>query len=135
MKRFGVKEMVYGVVLVVATLAVLQAVTPYVDGIELAALPDWLVPFVEGTQHILHSSYLATSAGFAWSLFGFLRYYYGDEKVNYETDKLIHTWIWFEGMLVIFSAGLPDNYATVLTGAIMALKSVFNQLKEPPAPT
>lgn len=63
---------------------------------------------------------------------GCLRYYYGDQAVNYEVKRLVDTWLWYEGMLVVFTLGLPEKYAVALTTIIMALKALVGRLKETP---
>ena len=128
--RFGVKEFIIGILAMLSVVTVLQALTPTLVGVDISTLPTWLAPYWETFVHFLETTKLAVICGFGWSLFGFLRYYYGDESVDFEVGKMVETWLWFEGMLLIFVAGLPKEYAMALSTAIMAIKSVLNQAME-----
>jgi hypothetical protein len=121
-----------GTLILIIALAVLQVLTPGVVVIDISSLSGWQLDAVLVIQHFYKVTPIALLAGFAWSLFGFLRYNFGDQTLQYETDKLYQTWMWFEGILVIVAAGFPVPLSLAITGIIMAVKSVFNQLKTPP---
>jgi hypothetical protein len=118
-----------GALILVISLAVLTLLAPAVAVIDTTGMPSWEIQVVAIVQHFFVNTPWALLGGFAWSLFGFLRYNFGDTTVQFETDKLYITWMWFEGILVIVAAGFPTPIAMAITGIIMAVKSVFNQLK------
>jgi len=123
-----------GVLLLIAALAALEFVQPAVMSIDVSALPGWQVQAVIVVQHFFTATPIALLAGFGWSIFGFLRYRFGDPTVQYELNRQYETFVWFEGIIIIVAAGLPTPLATAIAGVIMAVKSVFNALKNPPPP-
>lgn len=124
------KKLIPITIILVVVFAVLNYVQPYVLGINLAKVPPFLLVIVQAVQHFFRVTPLALAVAFGWSLWGFIRYYFGDHATEYELDKLLTTWAWYEGMLLIFVVALPEKYGVVASGIIMAIKSVFNQLKQ-----
>jgi len=124
-----------GILLLIIALAVLQALQPTVVGIDTASLSSWQIQVVDVVQHFFAVTPIALLAGFGWSLFGWLRYKLGDQAVQFEVDKLYSTWMWFEAIIIVLATGFPLPISTAIAGIIMAVKSVFNQLKAPSTPT
>jgi len=130
---FEKQTLLKGALILIVALAVLQIIQPAVIVIDTSKLSGWQVDIVAVVQHFFTATPFALLAGFGWSIFGFLRYKFGDPTVQYELNKQYQTFVWFEGIIIIVSAGLPTPLATAIAGIIMALKSVFNALKNPPA--
>ena len=130
---FEKQKLIYGIIILVAALAVLEFLSPAVMNIDTSTLPGWEAQTVVVIQHFFAVTPVALLAGFGWSIFGFLRYKFGDQTVQYEVTKLYETWTWFEGILVIIAAGLPLPLSIAVSGVIMAVKSVLNTLRAPPA--
>ena len=124
-----------GALIITLALAVLQFFQPAVMSIDTSSLPSWQVNAVIVVQHFFRVTPGALLAGFGWSVFGFLRYKFGDTTVQYELTRMNETLLWFEGITIIVAAGLPTQYALAISGVIMAIKSVLNTYRSaPPLP-
>lgn len=125
-----------GALILLIALAVLQVIQPTVLTIDTSTLASWQTDIILVVQHFFRVTPVALLAGFAWSLFGFLRYKFGDSTVQYELTKMNQTLIWFEGILIIVAAGLPTPIALAVSGVIMATKSVLSTYRSvSPLPT
>ena len=130
MTAFDIKKVIPITILILVSIAILTAIQPYILGIDVSTLPDALKTLVQGFQHFFKVTPFAVGLAFTWSLFGFLRYYFGDQTTEYEIGKFLETWAWAEGAMLIFATGLPQEYSAALTSIIMAIKSVAGQLQK-----
>jgi len=121
-----------GALVLIVAIAVLEFLRPAVMSINILELSAWQIQLVVVVQHFFEVTPIALLAGFTWAFFGFLRYKFSDQTVQFEVEKLYITWMWFEGILLLVAAGLPLPYSIAITGIIMAVKSVLNALRTPP---
>jgi len=132
----GKNTLLQGALILIVALAVLQSLQPAIVDVDTSTFSGWQTQVVAVVQHFFTVTPLALLAGFAWSLFGFLRYKLGDQTVQFEVDKLYSTWMWFEGIIIVVAAGFPLPLSTAIAAIIMAVKSVLNTIKTPqPLPT
>ena len=122
--------LVWTLVFIIAILT-LEILQPTILSINAATLPGILKQVMILVQHFFTVTPIALLAGFAWSLFGYLRYKLGDVTVQYDVNKLYETWMWYEGLIILIAVALPPGQAAAITTVIMAVKSVFNKLKTP----
>ena len=132
---FEKQTLLKGALIIIVSLAVLQIIQPTVVSIDISSLPSWQVGVIVVVQHFFRVTPVALLAGFGWSVFGYLRYKFGDTTVQYELTKMNETIVWFEGITIIVAAGLPTQYALAISGVIMAIKSVLGTYRSaPPLP-
>ncbi len=121
-----------GALVLIVAVAVLEFLQPAVIAIDTSTMAGWESQFVILVQHFFQVTPIALIAGFGWSFFGYLRYRFGDQTVLFEVDKLYSTWMWFEGVIIVVSVGLPLSWTTAITGVIMAVKSILTGMRTPP---
>ena len=121
------EKLLQGILILIVAIAVLEYLSPAVMAIDVSTITvEWEVKAVYMLQSFFQNSPIALVAGFAWALFGFLRYKFGDASVKFEIQKLYSTWMWFEGAIIIFAAAFPTNLSLGITAILMAVKSVVN---------
>jgi type II secretory pathway component PulF len=126
---------VLGVVAVVVALAFIITVAPAVQAVNTTGMTGLELGLVQIAQLLTTSAPIAIIAGFAWSLFGYLRYKAGDNTVNYDLTQLAQTVAWFMGIITPFTYGLNAvnlngvPLATIIAQGFMTFKAVINQLQ------
>ena len=129
---FEKTTLIKGAIVLIAILAALEILSPAVLSVETSTMGDLEGKAMAVIKYFFEVTPIAILAGFGWSLFGFIRYKLGDAAVKYEVEKLYTTWAWFEGILIVITVGLPLPYSTAIAGIIMAIKSAFSTLRNPP---
>jgi uncharacterized membrane protein len=135
---------VLGVIIVVVALAFVVSAAPAVQSVNTTGMTGLLLGLVQIAQLLTAAAPVAIIAGFAWTLFGYLRYKAGDNTVNYNLTQLAQTVAWFMGIITPFTYGLNAvnlngvPLATIIAQAFMTFKAVINQLQtsiqQQPAP-
>ena len=128
-RAYQKQTLLRGTIILIIALAALALIQPTIMSIDTSTLTGWQIQIIVIIQHFFTVTPVALLAGFAWSLFGFLRYKLGDANVQYQVTKLYETWTWYEGLLLVIAAGLPIPYSLAISGIIMATKAVFNNLR------
>jgi hypothetical protein len=114
----------------VVALALFEALAPSIAAIDTSTLTaPWEVQLVIVIKYFFRVTPTALLGGFAWSLFGYLKYKFQNGAVSYELDKFTSTLMWFEGIIMPTAVALPQEQALAVAGIIMAIKSVLNQFK------
>jgi len=132
---FNKARLVQALLILTIALAVLEFTAPSIAAIDTTYLADWEVRLVQIVQYFYNYIPTALLGGFAWSLFGYLRYKFGDESIAYDITKFETTLMWFVGIMTPVCSALPTELGLAVTGIIMAVKSILNQLKETQATT
>ena len=126
---FEKNKLLEAVLIIIVALAVLEFLAPSIVAIDTTNLVAWQVDVVQVIQYFFNYAPIALFGGFAWSLFGYLRYKFNDPTIAYDIEKFSTTLMWFVGIMTPISAALPKEWALAVTGILMAIKSVVNQLQ------
>lgn len=128
---FEKNRLLEALLILAVALAVLEFVASSIAAIDVTYLSPWEVQLVEVIQYFFKVVPIALLGGFAWSLFGYLKYKFGDATVSYELDKFTATLMWFVGIMAPICAALPPEQGLAVSGVIMAIKSVINSFQTP----
>ena len=128
---FEKNKLLEAVLIITVTLAVLQFLAPSIVAIDTSNLAQWQIDVVQTIQYFFNYAPIALFGGFAWSLFGYLRYKFDDPAVVYDINKFSTTLMWWVGTMTPISLAMPKEWALAVTGILMAIKSVVNQLQAP----
>ena len=128
---FEKNKLLEAVLIIIVTLAVLQFLAPSIVAIDTSNLAQWQIDVVQTIQYFFNYAPIALFGGFAWSLFGYLRYKFDDPAVVYDINKFSTTLMWWVGTMTPISLAMPTKWALAVTGILMTIKSVVNQLQAP----
>jgi hypothetical protein len=126
---FENNRLLEALLIIVVVLAFLQILASSVAAIDVSGLSAWEVKLVDIVQYFFVKVLpTALLGGFAWSLFGYLRYKVGDATISYEMNKFSQTIMWWVGIMTPICAALPPEQGLAVSGVIMAIKSVVSSL-------
>ena len=124
------KTLILPTIITLVLLTAFQAVNPFILGADLTKVPSWAVTIFAAVQHFFAVTPWAIALGFAWAFFGWLRQNIGNADIEFESEKLYTTFVWYEGLIIVLATGLSPAMASAIAAIIMAVKSVLNATKE-----
>jgi hypothetical protein len=126
---FEKNKLLEAILIIIVALAVLEFLAPSIVAIDATNLPQWQVDVVQTIQYFFNYAPIALFGGFAWSLFGYLRYKFDNPAIVYDINKFSTTLMWWVGIMTPISLALPTKWGLAVTGILMAIKSIVNQLQ------